>query len=84
MNDDKLAAQEVAQKIGECWSETSYTYKRVKKLQFVATNSKGTLFIATNQFGDKVAFKLVNDEVERMSLLKVLSFLDKKPSDNLL
>ena len=78
MNDDKLAAQEIAQRIEECWSKT------VVKLQFVTIKSEGTLFIATNQFRDKVAFKLLGDKVERMSLLKVLSFLDKTPSDNLL
>lgn len=75
---DKIAAQEISQQISECWG------KRVEKLQFVTINSNGALFIATNMFGDKVAFKLMNNKVERLSLLKVLSFLDKAPSQNLL
>lgn len=75
---DKIAAQEIAQQIGECWG------KRVKALQFVTTNSNGALFIATNMFGDKIAFRLMNNKVERLSLLKVLSFLDETPSSNLL
>lgn len=75
---DESTSIKIAHKIEACW------HKRVCKLQFVATNAQGTLFLATNVFGDKVAFRLVEDKVERLSLVKVLAFLGKAPSDDLL